>query len=158
MRSLFIFLSAAVLLSACDDGRVFEKNYDFENRYWLANDQPSFQFNITDTSAQYNLFCNVRNTVSFPYSRIFIKYYVDDSLAAPTEKRLIEKFLFDKSTGKPQGSSGLGDIYDQRILLMQNHRFPHAGKYKVKFEQFMRMDTLPGILAVGLRVEKAQPK
>src|SRR5689334_15713292 len=112
MKRLFIFLAAAVLLSACDDGRIYEKNYDFENRYWLANDQPSFQFNITDTSAQYNLFCNVRNTVSFPYSRIFIKYYVDDSLSAPTEKRLIEKFLFDKSTGKPQGSSGLGDIYD----------------------------------------------
>jgi gliding motility-associated lipoprotein GldH len=155
MRILIIFFVLAVLFSACDDGRVYENNYDFENRYWLAQDQPSFEFEIKDTTAKYNLYCNVRNTVSFPYSRLFIKYYLEDSLSGPSEKRLIEKFLFDKSTGKPQGSSGLGDIYDQRIPLLQNHRFVRSGKYKVKFEQFMRTDTLLGILAVGLRVEKA---
>jgi gliding motility-associated lipoprotein GldH len=158
MRILIIFFVSAVLFSACDDGRVYENNYDFEDRYWLVRDQPSFEFEIKDTTVRYNLYCNVRNTVSFPYSRLFIKYYLADSLSGPAEKQLVEKFLFDKSTGKPQGSSGLGDIYDQRIPLIQNHRFARSGKYKVKFEQFMRTDTLPGILAVGLRVEKATVK
>ena len=34
--------------------------------------------------------------------------------------------------------------------------YKSKGKHKVKFEQFMRQDTLQGILAVGLRVETIQ--
>jgi gliding motility-associated lipoprotein GldH len=63
-------------------------------------------------------------------------------------------FLFDQHTGKPQGSSGLGDIYDQRFPVISNYKFPSPGKYKVSFEQFMRKDTLEGVLAIGLRVER----
>ena len=63
--------------------------------------------------------------------------------------------LFDDKTGEPLGESGLGDIYQHRIPVKMNHRFDYAGKYKVSFEQFMRTDTLSGILGVGLRVERA---
>ena len=65
------------------------------------------------------------------------------------------EYLFDAKTGKPSGKSGIGDLYDHRFLLLQNYQFPKPGKYKIVLEQFMRMDTLPGIVAIGIRVEKA---
>ena len=71
------------------------------------------------------------------------------------KKEMINSFLFDEKTGKPQGTSGLGDIYDQQLLLLQNHKFNQAGKYTIQYEQFMRTDTLQGVLAIGVRVEKA---
>jgi gliding motility-associated lipoprotein GldH len=39
---------------------------------------------------------------------------------------------------------------------MKDYQFAKPGTYKVKLEQYMRMDTLPGIVAVGLRVEDAR--
>jgi hypothetical protein len=48
----------------------------------------------------------------------------------------------------------LGDIYDHRFLLLQNYEFKFPGKYKVKLDQMMRQDTLMGVLAAGIIIEK----
>ncbi len=148
------FAIIIVLLFSCDDLRVYEKNHDLESRQWLASEKPEFEFDITDSLQTYNLYCNVRNSLDYPYARIFITYYLRDSTGAVLQKDLVQQMLFDEKTGEPFGESGLGDLYDHRVLLKQNLRFPYTGKYQVAFEQYMRMDTLAGILAVGLRVEK----
>ncbi len=155
-RFLTLFFFAVVFYS-CDDNRVFEKNFDFDERFWPVTTVPEFEFEVKDVKVNYNLYCNIRNSVSFPYSRLFLNYSLVDSTGAVLQKKLSEAFLFDKQTGKPQGNSALGDIYDQRIPLLQNYRFANPGKYKVRFEQYMRTDSLQGVLAVGLRVEKKLP-
>lgn len=147
-----VILSTIVLLSSCDDSRVYEKNYDFKEREWLANESPSFEFTVSDKQS-FNLYFNLRNTVAYPYSRIFINYTLKDSTGLALKKEMIKTFLFDEKTGEPIGSSGLGDIYDQQILLLKDYNFKQPGTYTVQFEQFMRTDTLQGVLAVGLRVE-----
>ena len=154
MRSFFGFLVVAVLTSSCDERRVYEKNTDFHSRQWLAGEKAEFEFEIKDTLQSYNLYCNVRNSLDYPFARLFITYYLRDSAGVAMEKELVRQLLFDDKTGEPQGDSGLGDIYDQRIPLKTNYRFPYSGKYTVAFEQYMRTDTLAGILAVGLRVER----
>ena len=154
MRSFFGFAVIVVCFICCDEQRVFEKNTDFDSRYWLVNDTAEFEFDIRDSLESYNLYCNVRNSLDYPYARIFVTYYLKDSTGVVMEKDLIGKLLFDDKTGEPFGESGLGDLYDHRLLLKQGYRFPHPGKYRVSFEQYMRTDTLAGVLAVGLRVEK----
>jgi gliding motility-associated lipoprotein GldH len=153
MRTAAFFTLMAMLLVTCDDQRVYEKNFDFENRYWPVNEKPEFEFEIRDHQINYNLYCNLRNSVSFPYSRLFINYSLEDSTGVSVKKALTQAFLFDQKSGKPEGTSGLGDIYDQRIPLLKNYHFAAPGKYKIRFEQYMRTDSLQGILAVGLRVE-----
>jgi gliding motility-associated lipoprotein GldH len=151
-----VVLLLVVLLTGCgDDTRVFEKNYDFEGRYWAINDRPPFDFTIQDTTLPYTAYCNIRNSVSYPYSRIFVRYTLKDSTGVELKKDMVGEFLFDQKTGVPLGVSGLGDIYDQKLPILKNFKFPYAGKYSVQFEQFMRTDSLQGILAVGLRVEKS---
>ena len=154
MRIIYLLLLSAVTLSACDDSRLFDKNVDFENRSWMVNNKPEFEFRIDDPSQKYNVYCNVRNTLSYPYSRLFVTYYLQDSIGLVLEKKLVQYSLFDEKTGKPFGNSGLGDIYDHRIPLISNHQFPYKGTHKIKLEQYMRTDTLSGILAVGVRIEK----
>lgn len=148
-----VFLFFIILLSSCDDTRVYEKNYDFEKREWLVNDVPSFEFTVA-TNQPYNLYCNLRNSVAYPYSRLFVNYTLKDSTGLELKKELINTYLFNEKTGEPIGSSGLGDIYDQQIILLKEYSFTQPGTYTIRFEQFMRTDTLQGILAVGLRVEK----
>jgi gliding motility-associated lipoprotein GldH len=157
MRIVGVIFLLAVLLSACDENRVYEKNRDFKERSWLVSDTTVFEFRIADTVLNYNMYCNIRNSLAFPYSRLFVNAYLEDSTGRVMQKKLIQTYLFDRDTGKPMGSSGLGDIYDQRIPLMNAYRFPYSGKYKMRFEQYMRKDTLEGMLAIGLRVEKTSP-
>jgi gliding motility-associated lipoprotein GldH len=48
---------------------------------------------------------------------------------------------------------GLGDIWDYRTLVQENAFFTRPGTYTFLLEQNMRRDPLPGIMAVGIRVE-----
>lgn len=151
---IIVFLSIILLASGCDDSRVFEKNYDFKEREWQVTEKPSFEFTVGNNQS-YNLYCNLRNSVAYPYSRIFINYTLKDPAGLELKKEMINTFLFNEKTGEPIGSSGLGDIYDQQLLLLKDFTFKQPGNYTIQFEQFMRTDTLQGLLAVGLRVETA---
>lgn len=155
MRRSIVILFLLGLVTGCDETRVFEKNVDFENRVWMMGHKPEFEFGIQDTTTQYNIYCSVRNSLSYPYSRLFLTWYLQDSIGKVEQQKLVSKLIFDPKTGKPEGTSGLGDIYDHRFLLIQSHRFRYSGIHKLKLEQFMRKDTLEGVLAVGVRIEKA---
>lgn len=146
--ALFFFLLS------CDADRVYEQYQDFDNRSWAVTEIPEFEFTIDNPNEKYNLYINVRNSSDYPNARFFFTYYFQDSTGMVLKQELKTEVLFDYKTGKPFGSSGIGDIYDHQFSILNNHQFNHAGRFKVKFEQFMRTDTLAGILAVGLRVEK----
>jgi len=155
MRILFLAGVISLLFTACNQSRVYEQNTDFDERYWLVNETPEFEFTIDQPADKYTLYCNIRNSVSYPYARLFFTYHLQDSAGTEIDKKLVTQHLFDAKTGKPFGTSGLGDIYDHRFELLKDYQFKYRGKYKIKFEQLMRVDTLQGILAVGLRVENA---
>lgn len=157
MRILIFLFVLACTLSACDDSRVYEKNIDFDNRQWLVADIPSFEFIVPDSTSAYNVFLNLRNEVSYPNANIYFTYYLADSTGTVLQSKLTSQFLFDKKTGEPFGRSGLGDVYDHQFLLLEKRKFPYAGKFNLKVEQFMRTDTLRGVLSVGVRVERTSP-
>ncbi|HZY81184.1 MAG TPA: gliding motility lipoprotein GldH, partial [Cyclobacteriaceae bacterium] len=152
MRLFIVFISVAALLSSCDNSRVFEDNKDFSKRAWTLGDTVAFEFSIPEPTANYNLLCNIRNTLDYPYSRIFVNYTLEDSTHRVLVTKLVSDYLFDVKTGEPHGNSGIGDIYDHRFSL--ESRKLTAGKYFVKLQQYMRTDTLQGVLAAGVRVEK----
>lgn len=156
MRGIFLVAGFVLMLAACDSARIYEVNKDFPDREWIVTDQPAFEFKIDNTNLTYNLYTNLRNEVSYPKANLYFTYYLTDSTGAVLHKDLVSEFLFDKKTGKPFGSTVLGDIYDHQFLVLKDYQFKRPGKYIVRYEQFMRKDTLKGILAIGLRVEKSE--
>jgi gliding motility-associated lipoprotein GldH len=144
--------------TACDSSRLYETNMEFKNRSWNVSEKVSVEFEITDTVQRYNVYLNVRNSLDYPYSRIFVNYTLQDSTSANLEKKMIGENLFDQKTGEPFGQSGIGDLYDHQFPILSNYIFRTAGKYKITFEQFMRQDTLQGVIAVGARVESVETK
>jgi len=157
MKVIRIFFLACLLFS-CDSDRIYEQNINLENRYWRVDEPLLFDFMIKDSSQPYSVYYNVRNSLEYPYARLFIQYTLSDSTGMQIDKKLNAQFLFDQKTGKPFGHSGIGDVFDHRFLIIENYTFRYAGKYQLKIEQFNRQDTLRGILAVGARVEKFSPK
>lgn len=143
----------ALFVVGCDRSRIYEYSQDFKDRSWKSSDTARFGFEIHDPGKKYNVYYNVRNSLDYPYSRLFVQYSLRDSAGIELQKKLVSEFLFDQKSGKPNGTSGLGDVYDHRFPILTRYEFARPGRYQVALEQFMRLDTLPGILAIGLRVE-----
>ena len=142
-----------LLLGSCDSERVFEDNVEFSDRAWKVTEEPRFNFIIPDTSRRYNLYYNVRNSLDYPYARIFVTYHLYDSNGSELAKKLLFNDLFDQKTGRPFGDSGLGDLYDHRFTILEKRKLNYKGKYSIKLDQLNRQDTLKGVVAVGIRVE-----
>src|SRR5882672_409035 len=155
MRIYFSIALLSILLCGCDSKRIFEDNVEFRDRNWKIAEPVQFEFQIDDASKKYNLLMNIRNSLDYPYARIFVNYDLQKQDNSSLNKKMISEYLFDQKTGKPFGASGIGDIYDHQFPILKSYSFEKAGAYKITLNQFMRMDTIPGILAVGIRVEKA---
>lgn len=157
MRICLIFITAILLIS-CADHRLYEYHHDFDDRHWNTGDTAIFSFEIPATEKPCPVYLQVRNSLDYPFARLFVKYRLFDSAGHVLDDQLLTHYLFDQKTGKPFGESSLGDVYDHRFTISKGYAFPYAGKYSIKLEQFMRLDTLPGISAVGIRIENQPPQ
>ena len=149
-----LFLLITITIISCDPNRIYEENRDMTNGEWIITEVPSFQFEIPDRDRKYNLYVNVRNSVAYDYHNIYFKYRLLDDGGTLVGEELINRDLFDQKNGHPLGS-GVGDIFDHRLPLLENFTFSEPGLYTLELTQYMRHDTLQNILSVGLRVESS---
>jgi gliding motility-associated lipoprotein GldH len=150
---LWFFL---LLITSCDSTRVFEGYKDFESKTWLAQEIISFNFVISESNQSYNLYYNIRNTLSYPYYNLYIVYELVDAGGKVLEKKMLEGNLMHPQTGEPLGSSAGGGVFDTQFPILTSYQFTKIGTYQIRLRQYMRMDKLPEIVAVGLRVEKTE--
>ncbi|MGA0557168.1 gliding motility lipoprotein GldH [Larkinella sp. VNQ87] len=155
MKKLLIGLLAGLgwLLAGCDEKAVYKGIEDIKDGTWYINNAPEFTFEIEDTTLTYSVYYNIRNSVAYPYYNLFIRRYLLDASGKVLESKQDELTLLDPKTGKPYGD-GLGDLFDHRISMLKNYRFPQSGKYTIRLRQYMRQNPLPEIYSVGVTVEK----
>ena len=156
MKRLGIVLWIAWLVVGCDTNAVYKEYTDIADGKWYIKNAPSFTFEIKDPSVPYNIYYNLRNSLSYGYYNLYLTRYLRDAQGKEIESRLDELLLMDPKTGKPNGD-GLGDLFDHKFLMKRNYRFPKAGQYTMQIRQYMRQDPLLNILSVGITVEKAAP-
>ena len=140
-------------LTSCDPNRVFEQNTDFPKYSWDVQQKPAFTFAITDTTARYDVFFNVRYASAYGFYNLYLKHTLTGPAGPAGPPLLHQMLLMDPKTGEPKGS-GTGDIYDIQLLALPNQHFAKAGNYTLTLEQYMRQDQLPGLMAVGVRVAR----
>lgn len=150
-RITLLVLFMAVLLSACDQKRVFEGYQTIKDDSWYINQKPSFYVDIKDTVSEHNVYFNVRHTGLYKYSNLFILFTIQGPKAKAETQRL--EFKLAEADGKWLGS-GLGDIYSNQIKVMEKIKFPRKGVYSFTIEQNMRDNPLQGVEDIGVRVEQ----
>lgn len=143
----------AMLFYSCGNNSIYEAKNDFEKNAWPKTEPVIFDFQIDDASAMYDLNFFVRNSLEYPYQNIYLQYYLEDSIGNVVSKKLNNVQLFNAKTGKPLGN-GLGDIYDLEKTFLDNFRFPFAGSYRLRIDQYMRQDTLKHIHSIGFILKK----
>jgi gliding motility-associated lipoprotein GldH len=150
---LFLIYFSLIALYSCDSARVFEQSKEITNATWNEKEPVNFEFDIQDTVSFHNFYVTLRNQEGYPYSNVFL--FV--SLEFPNGKLSIDTIncpLAD-SEGHWLGS-GLGDLYDNRIIFKERKKFPMAGHYRISIQQAMRVENLEGIADVGFRLSPLQ--
>ncbi len=148
-----IFLVFVLLFAhGCSPIDVFEKTATMPKQQWFYNHQPSFSFNITDTSSAYNIFITLRHSDAYKYNNIWLKI---GSIAPGDSARYQNLDLQLASDAKGWDGDGMDDIFEVRKNITPGPvHFKSSGKYTFIVSQIMREDPLKNIFNVGIRVEK----
>ena len=152
LRGLYLLVLIAAL-TGCDENRLFEENQDVADNNWQIGWVPEFSFTVADNAPAYTIYFNIRNAIFYEFYNLYVRAELIGPNGQPLHLKLHEMYLMDKTTGKPLGD-GAGDIFDHQFIAIKNFKFPQPGTYKIRLKQYMRKDPLPGIMAVGVRVEK----
>ncbi len=153
LKFFVAMLLPLLLLVSCDSKRVYEQNIEIPQGIWNNKNILRFEVNIADTLQPHNVYINVRNTGAYPYSNLYLfleTEFPDKVMARDT----IECILADN--GGHWLGNGSGDIWDNRILFKSGVRFRKSGRYVFSLEQAMRVDNLPMIMDMGIRIEKQE--
>ena len=146
--------ASILLLSSCDNATLFEENRPIDKGMWDSENTFKFQATVPDTIHGYNVYLNLRNAGTYPYSNIFL--FINTRFPSGSIDRDTVEIMLATKEGKWLGK-GLGDIWDNQILFKRNVTFPEKGEYTFEISQAMRLNPLPGIMDAGMRIEKVIP-
>ena len=154
---LFLLVFSAMLLASCD-GTVYYSEYaDVNEDGWNPADSACFDVQVTDTTHLFDLLVEVRNSVDYSYSNLYLfvnTTFPDGSVARDT----MELPLANDTTGVWQGKLS-GRYVDSRFRLRgQPMRFPMMGNYRFAITNGMRDNAVKGIEHLGFIVEYSNTK
>ena len=156
-----IYFSPSLILlyflffSSCRDNVLYEQHKQFKDGNWYYDSVVVFEWNINRADhTSYDIYYTVMNTMKYPYYNLYMRYNFQTPLHTEFPKaNLVENFLMHKQTGSPFGKIQKG-IYNHEFLLLKDYLFENTGTYRLTLQQYMRLDTLPHVGAVGVKIIK----
>lgn len=150
-RKIFFIATIMVLLMSCGRGRVFEEYHKLPEYNWGRHENIVFETVVEDADAQYDIYIAIRHITQYPFKNLLVTSIMETPSG---ERRLLEHDLkIRDDEGNPLGE-GMGDLWDIIIPLRKNHKFNMAGPLTIEFENRMPRQNTPGIMEVGLIIEK----
>lgn len=156
-KYLTLFIFCLIFLSSCLRSNIFEKNVAIKNFKWNENNKIPFTFHLSDTTASYSMYFTMRHTDAYPFSNIWLNIQTQFPNKDSTSNSKVEIPLAD-AEGKwlSRGSKGMNEVWEHRMLIASPLKFSLQGDYTITLSQIMRINPLPEIMSVGIRLEKNQ--
>jgi gliding motility-associated lipoprotein GldH len=143
------FIVVTMLFSACTTLGISEQQKVFSKHSWEAKDSVKFDFEISDTTSNYQYQLILRHHEKYLYSNIWLQISVQQPDTFFTFKR-----EFQLADNKQWLGTRMDDITEHRIPFNQEPIPLKKGKYSFTLKQVMRNNPLPEILSVGVAVVK----
>ena len=149
-----LFLTVLVLLhcQSCDPGMVYDQYEATEQGMWSWQNAMEFKADISDTLSMHNIYLQVRHTVDYPRSNLYMFVHVK----APSGQHLTDtvNMILATPDGKWTGK-GNGNIRELMLLYRKHSKFRVPGTYVFTLEQAMRQEELP-VTDLGIRIERVK--
>lgn len=149
----FLFITIVIALSSCDPDMVYDESWRIEDGVWTWNNPQVFEFEMSDTITPHNIYLQVRHSVDYPLSNL----YMFVNVKGPGGQHLKDtvNFILANPDGSWKGR-GLGNLREISLLYRSRTRFRLPGHYTITLEQGMRKSELP-VTDVGVRIERINP-
>ncbi len=144
-----------ILVFSCGKNYQYQKSYDLEGEQWTYADSLSFSFDIQDTTKIYNLYLQLEHSTDYDYQNLYT--YIHTQF--PSGDRLDEKLSLQlaNKAGYWEGKCGKKHC-KLTIPIQENAYFNQLGTHSLILEQYMRMDSLPGIKSIAFMLEDTKVK
>ncbi len=142
---LSVMLLVLIVFGSCSEDRVFEKYQGMESLSWNIQDTISFIMDLPLPTGPSIL--AIKYNENYPYRNIYLRYVLLDSLDEVLESQLMNISLFESTSGKPLGK-GYGSTFTKYDTLPLGNFNRYS---QIQFLQYMRMEDLNGIEAIGLK-------
>jgi gliding motility-associated lipoprotein GldH len=148
-----LLLSSVVwVFLSCEKMPVYEKSYAFDKHEWSQQTKPVFQFQINDTSKEYDFLLTVRTTTDYKYNNLWV--YLNTK--TPDGKSAREPF--EIKIANPDGSwtgKKTGSIVEN-TLYFKRRKMPLKGAYIFQLEQGVTQSHIDQILDIGLLIQEGK--
>ncbi len=149
---ILIFLALVLFLGSCQQ-YCFDEKKDIKEEKWSYQDSLEFEFEVTDIGKVYNIYLEVKHKADFSYQNIYAMLLVQ----FPDGKERKQQVSLELADGKGEWQGKCSSKYcTRRMSFMPNAVFDQKGKYKIRFDQFNRQETIEGIQSFRLIVEKTE--
>ncbi|MCG2460915.1 gliding motility lipoprotein GldH [Flavobacteriaceae bacterium F89] len=148
------------LMFSCSNNIVRSDYKATEGGQWGKDNVIKFTFSGMDTIQKNNIFINVRNDASYPYSNLFLIA----ELTFPSGETVKDTLEYEMAL--PDGQwlgKGNGSLKESKLWYKENIVFPTSGVYTLQLSQAMRkngnidgVEHLEGITDVGYQIEKTK--
>ncbi len=157
-----LFIAACTIISiagmqSCTTSPYYQKQDAIPGAKWDYSFQPVYKINIPDSGYKYATYLLVRHDEAYKFSNIWIRMKVK----APGDTAFSEGVRIDRTiadaSGKWQSNAmAVGGIWEHKMPINAKEisLFSKPGMYEIKLEQVMRVNPLPSVINVGLRVER----
>ena len=153
LRIVPLLIFIVILFAACRPDYIFEKRTPIENNRWTYSDTLNYTFDIADTNQYYNFYLDLEHLTNYPHQNIYLMIHT----LYPSGKRIAQRLSIDLAdkTGRWYGKCG-AESCQLRVNLQEKAYFNELGSHTLTLEQYMRLDPLPAIQSVALRIERLQ--
>ncbi len=157
MKDLFLAFSLFSIFTifSCGPNYIYDQTFEIAEDGWAYKDTLDFEVEITDTLEIYNLYLDIEHATNFAKQNIYILIYT----SFPSGERIKERVAIDFADKMGQW---YGDCNTEkcnlRVNIQQGAFFNLLGKHTITIEQYMRINPLPGIKNIRLRIENTGSK
>ncbi len=155
MRYSFLIVLMVLLMHtlSCDSDMVYDRYESTEQGVWSWKDAMEFKADISDTLSKHNIYLQLRHTVEYPLSNLYMFVHVK----GPGGQQLTDtiNMILAEPSGQWTGK-GNGNIRELMFLYRKQTRFSIPGTYVFTLEQAMRQEKLP-VTNLGVRIERSKP-
>jgi gliding motility-associated lipoprotein GldH len=152
-RFLLAIASIGLLLTACNNDVIFEKNIAIPDGSWDYANKLPFEFEVTDTTKTYQVLLDIQHAGDFGFQNCYVQ--ISTRFPNGEEKKQPVSLELAAQSGIWVGECS-GNDCEVEIPLQAKARFKQPGKHSITVEQFMRVNPLPGIKAIGLKIKQLE--
>lgn len=151
VRSFILWVFISVICSSCGPTILHESKRTL-NGQWSYDNKLSFVFEVVDTEKKYDIVLKVEHVPDFAYENFYTKV----KTIFPNDTTVVDPLSIELASNNGTWLSDCSkDMCTLHLLMLDDVRFQHTGRYEIIFIQDSRVETLEGLESMTLSIVEA---